>query len=210
MKLLKPLLTLTLLFFFVSFNLVAGEHIGIGTHFGIQHDVGSLETFPYETLKPQMNTIFGVSVKSDYKYLFLQIGIDKTFLLFSSDVTGSNTKLTKSNIQYLSIPVYAGINFSIKDRGKFFLGIGGTYISGSGTITTTDGNLNFSTITPAYGFLTGLQISVTNDLDFTIELEYLQGSSNPVTNTNPTKTWKDFPINYNGNRYYFGFRYYAI
>jgi len=32
MKLLKPLLTLTLLFFFVSFNLVAGEHIGIGTH----------------------------------------------------------------------------------------------------------------------------------------------------------------------------------
>ncbi len=210
MKYYKKNLILMLFVFAFQVNIFAGQHIGIGTHIGIQYDVGLLEKTSYDTLSPQINYITGISIKSDYKYLFLQVGIDKSFPIVKSEIAGTTTKLIKSNIQYISTPVYSGINFPIRDRGKFFLGLGGAYILGSGTLTTTDGITNFNSVNTVYGFITGIQISVSYSLDFIMEWEYIQGSSDPVVNTDIGKTWKNFQINYSGNRFYLGIRYYAI
>jgi opacity protein-like surface antigen len=205
------LLPLLLLLFFRYSDINAGEYIGVGGHAGLQYDVGNLSGQKGADFKGQHNVILGVTLKLDRDPLFFRTGADRTLLLAKGEVLNNSIGTLESvNIQYTSIPLYAGLNFRIRDRGKFYIGFGIVYIMGSGEVKTTAEKVKINETDFGTGFLTGVQLRVGNNTRVFAEWEYISGRTKPVINTSSTNTWKDFSVDYTGHRIYIGASYYIL
>lgn len=209
----KKIIIVPLLFLlvFVYLEVDAGEYIGIGGHVGLQYDVGNLSGQKGADFEGQHNVIPGVTLKLDRDPVFFRTGADRT-ILFSKGKALNNSigTLESLNIQYTSIPMYAGLNFRIRDRGKFYIGFGIVFIMGNSELKTTAEKVKVKENDFGTGFLTGVQLRVGDTISVFAEWEYISGRTGPVINTSTTNTWKDFSIDYTGHRIYIGVSYYVI
>jgi opacity protein-like surface antigen len=205
------LLPLLLLLVFDHSEMDAGEYVGIGGHAGLQYDVGNLGEQKGADFEGQHNVILGVTLKLDRDPLFFRTGADRTILFAKGKVLNNSIGTLESvNIQYTAIPMYAGLNFRIRDRGKFYIGFGLVFIIGSSELKTTAEKVKVNENDFATGFLTGVQLRVGNNIRVFAEWEYLSGRTGPVVNTSTTNTWKDFSVDYTGHRIYIGASYYVL
>jgi opacity protein-like surface antigen len=205
------LFPLLLLLVFIYSEIDAGEYVGIGGRAGLQYDVGNLGEQQGADYEGQHNIILGVILKLDRDPLFFRTGADRTILFAKGKVLNNSIgTLEKLNIQYTAIPLYAGLNFRIRDRGKFYIGYGFVYIMGSGKLETTAEKVTINENDFATGFLTGVQLRVGNNIRVFAEWEYLSGRTRPVINTSTTNSWKDFSVYYTGHRIYVGASYYIF
>ncbi len=205
----KTIFLITIVVILTSSFLYAGEYFGIGIHGGFHYDVGNLTSKPDINLDTQINYMFGGSIKFDSDPLFIRIGNDYTLLAGGGSVKdNSYGKLTEVNIQYISIPFHTGVNFPVYDTGKFFIGIGGTYIIGKGSITTTDGKFEISDKQLGLSFIIGGQIKITEIFRTYLNLIYSTAGSDPLVSI--SGTWKDFSVDYSGMRVHLGISLYFI
>ncbi len=205
------LISLLLILVFSYSGINAGEYVGVGGHAGLQYDVGNLSGQKGADFEGQHNVILGVTLKLDRDPVFFRTGADRTILFSKGKVLNNSIGTLESvNIQYTSIPLYAGLNFRIRDRGKFFMGFGLVFIMGSGELETTTEKVKIKENDFGTGFLTGVQLRAGNNIRIIAEWEYISGRTGPVINTSTTNTWKDFSVDYTGHRIYIGASYYIL
>ncbi len=212
-NLVKKIILIPLLPFLISLSsgVNAGEYVGVGGYAGLQYDVGNLSGQKGADFEGQHNAIAGVIMKLDRDPLFFRTGANRTFLIAEGKVLNNSMGTLESlNIQYTSIPLYAGLNFRIRDRGKFYIGFGVAFIMGSGEVKTTNEKVKINENDFATGFMTGVQLRVGNNSRVFAEWEYLSGRTRPVINTSTTNAWKDFSVDYSGHRIYIGASYYIL
>ncbi|MCP4131230.1 MAG: outer membrane beta-barrel protein [bacterium] len=207
----KKILIITVITLTFPTLLWAADFIGVGAQVGFQYDVGNLESRPGIETEAQSNILLGAFVKIDRGPLFMRTGADHTFSLGAGKVLNSSAgKLSKTNIQYTSIPLYLGVNFPVRDKGKFYIGMGGTYLLGRGNVTTSAGVTTISDWAYGPGFLAGIQLRVGDSIRFFMEWEYLSAKTDPVVNIDTGSTWKDFSVDFTGHRIHLGMLYYII
>ncbi len=189
--------------------------IGFGLHIGAQHDVGNFgSNDPSIQIDPQNNYFLGFSSKSNFfSFLFIKLGVDSTLLINKGEVLeNSSAEIESLKIHYVSIPLFLGFNYKIMDVGNFYMGPGLAYLLGRGRITCTAPALSddIDTNTWGYGFIAGIELELTSSIRFYFELEYLDGRSTAVQQTQSSNEWKNFYINYSGPRLILGIMYYVI
>ncbi len=193
-------------------TLHSGEYIGLGIHAGFHNDVGNMGQQGNSVIYAgQFNGILGVSAKIDRDPLFIRTGADRSMVLMDGEVKdNSSGELKKTRISYTSIPLYAGINFRIRERGKFYMGMGPVYLLGNGSVHTIDEKVQIRDKIYCLGFITGVQLRVDNYIQVYAEWEYISARSAPKINTDPGQTWKDYSIDYSGHRLHLGFSYFIL
>ena len=193
-------------------KIFGGEYIGFGVHGGLHYDVGNLANEGSDvTYEGQNNLIMGVSAKFDRDPLFMRTGADRSVVMTKGKVVNSSDgKLEQTKISYTSIPAYMGLNFRIREKGKFYMGAGLAYILGSGTVKTTDGTTRVEGNLFGLGFITGVQLRVGNAIQVYTEWEYISARTRPRVARDAANTWKDFSIDYSGHRMHLGLSYYIL
>ncbi|HPR50119.1 MAG TPA: outer membrane beta-barrel protein [Spirochaetota bacterium] len=188
----------------------AGDNIGLAAHMGLHYDVGNLSALPGAQVSPQINIILGARVKTDIRFFFMQLGIEQTFLVSEGEILNdSYGELKKTSIQYLAFPLYGGLNFPVRDRGKFYIGAGGAWIIGTGYLKSTTARKNLREIIFSHGFITGMQIRLTKDFGLYLDLEMLFSDTGPAIDIDPAHDWKNFSPDYSGSRFHCGVFYYV-
>ncbi len=189
----------------------ARDFIGFGIHSGLQYDVGNLGAMNNIDYIGQHSAIAGISIKIDSTPFFFRAGADRSIMIAKGKVLNSSAgKLQELKIEYTSIPTYAGLNFKIRERGKFYIGFGDVYIVGSGKIKTTDREENINKNVFGLGILTGIQLRVGINTKVYAEWEYISAKTEPVVNISTGNSYKDFSIDFTGHRIHFGFSYYIL
>ena len=190
----------------------ASEHIGVGWHAGYTRDMGNLSEMTGVTFRPQNNYIAGIMFKLDFQFFFLRFGVDRSVLADRGEIKDSSMgSLESLNIQFTSVPVFTGLNFPVRDRGAFFMGIGGEYIITGGDIRTTAGRTRIDTDIFGFGFISGIQIRASDSVRALLEWEYLYAKTGPVADIDsPSLGQKSFAADYTGHRIFIGILYYMI
>ena len=194
----------------LPYLLYGRDNIGIALHTGMHYDVGNLSALPGAQITPQINIIVGTKVKADIWFAFVQLGIQQSFLASEGRVINDSWgTLKKTSIQYMSFPLYGGLNFPVRDRGTFYIGVGGAWILGSGYIQTATSKKNLNQVIFSHGFMTGMQIRLWKRIGLYFEWEYLYARTGPVINTDSAHNWKDFSADFSGHRFHCGVFYYV-
>lgn len=204
MKVLKIILLVALV---VSpLPLLSAGRISGGLYLGYQYDVGNL----YE--KPlmagfQQNVAAGGMFKIDLGLLFFRTGADFSYPAEKGRILkGSAGDVTGTEIWFVEVPVYGGINIPVRDYGLFYMGGGGSYIFGMGDVAVSTGDKKINEQLFGWGFIAGIESVVTADISLFLEWEYMKVSSSPVASTG-AGTYNDFSIDYTGSRYRLGVMY---
>lgn len=191
----------------------AKEIFGIGFYLGGQHDVGTLSSYNSDIqLDPQNNYIVGFSCKVNIICIFLRTGMDTSFLISDGGVKETSDDIESTDIQFTTIPFFAGLNFRIHDKGEFYMGAGCAYMLGRGKIETqaSSSNEDIDTFIWATGFIAGVGLNISSSASFYIEWEYLNGKSDSIIQTQSTNDWNNYYIDFTGHRILLGFMYYLI
>lgn len=221
----KFIFRIIILFIFFSITMAsvvfANDMVGIGIHVGFQQNVGSLRGYSYDpTIEydPQNNIFLGASFKFNIRFFMLRTGVDSSFLMNKGSRPDDSTNISTYNVQYTAIPVFIGMIFPILSRGEFYMGGGGAYITGTGTIKSAGSTEeeDLSVTAEAYGVMAGIQLETVSSIRIYLEWQYLNGRSKPLRKTraapydinNPD--WKDYYVDYTGHRILVGVMYYII
>ncbi len=177
-----------------------------GLYLGYQYDVGNLSGKPVWADR-QQNVSAGAMIKIDLGFLFFRSGADFSYPAESGALNnGSAGSVTGTDASFTEVPVYAGINIPVRDYGMFYMGAGGSYIFGTGNITTTSGRESINEQLFGYGFIAGIESAVTADFSLFLEWEYMTVSSSPVASTG-AGPYDDYYMDYTGSRYRLGVMY---
>lgn len=199
---------------FYGGTLRAEHNAGFGIHFGMHQNVGNYKSNDSSVLvDPQNNFLYGISLKLNALCFFARTGIDFTYLMNKGKVLEDPANNIQSyNIQYRAIPFFLGFNYQILDTGNFYMGPGGAYIMGRGKMSYSDSSLSKKINTSAWGigFISGLELSLSDAVRFYFEWEYLDGRALSVQQTQTTDNWKDLYIDYTGSRIMAGVIYYVL
>lgn len=192
----------------------AEEYLGLGFHVGLHHNVGNMGSQnPGIKIDPQNNYFLGFTFKSNFGPAFIKFGADTTFLINRGKVLdNSNEEISSVKIHYLSVPLFAGFNYQVLDIGKFYMGPGVSYFMARGSINSATAPLSDDISATAWGvgFVSGIELNLTQYTRFYFEWRYFSGSSEPVQQTQSTYDWYDFSVDFTGHRILLGFMYYLI
>ncbi|TAL39265.1 MAG: hypothetical protein EPN93_02090 [Spirochaetes bacterium] len=192
----------------------AEQNFGVGIHVGAHHNVGNLDSYdPAMQIKPQTSLLLGCSFKANLGFFFMRAGVDTTFVFSKGEVLepSSNDTVTSYEIRYSQVPVFAGLSFPVQDVGEFYMGGGGAYLLATGTVKhPAKEEISASAI--GYGFLAGMQLTLTPNVRLYMEWEYIDARSAPVLATQPAPAdqWKNLYIDFTGHRILLGAMYYLI
>ncbi|MGB4270185.1 MAG: outer membrane beta-barrel protein [Spirochaetota bacterium] len=195
----------------------AQRYFGVGIHVGGQHDVGDLTSFyPPAQTDPQNSVIFGVAIRLSIPFFFIRTGGDASFTINKGTVLEDQATVgvDEYNVKYTMLPLYAGLQFPLRDRGVFYLGGGVSYFYGTGSVILSSGTSeDIETTAFGTGFLAGMQLHVTSSFSLYMEWMYVDARSKPViatTGTYNANNYKDLFIDYSGHRIMVGVMYYVL
>ncbi len=198
---------ITLLLLFSAGVLYAEDKFSAGLTVGYQHDAGMLSEKSGIQGDAQQNFSAGIVIKLDMGRLFLRSGVEYSYPFETGTVESDSTViLNETAIAFTEVPVYAGINISIRDFGAFYMGGGGSYIFGSGHVKTSAGNVNINEQLFGYGLLAGIESEIYSNASLLFEWEYMTARSSPVASAYGSG-YDDYPIDYSGHRVRFGVIY---
>jgi opacity protein-like surface antigen len=215
----KAIIYISLLIFLIGIHTsaFAQRYFGVGIHIGGQHDVGDLTTFyPTAQTEPQNSVIFGVAIRLSVPFFFIRTGGDASFTIDKGKVLEDQATVgvNEYNVQYTMLPLYAGLQFPLGDRGAFYLGGGVSYFYGTGSVKLSDNSSQDINATAfGAGFLAGMQLHVTSSFSLYMEWIYVDARSKPVITTTGTynpNNYKDLFIDYSGHRIMIGVMYYVL
>jgi hypothetical protein len=209
----KTIILLSLIFVLSARGASRAEDIfGIGIHFGGHQDVGNIHTQrPNILVDTQSNWLMGMSMKANIFCAFLRTGIDGTFLLNKGSVLEDSDQIQNLKIQYMSLPMFMGLRFPLRDLGECYIGGGFAYMFSYGSVKVRNQpvyDLNASTM--GYGFLCGIELSFPYYFHIYLEWQYIDARSSALFSTQTDPNLKDFYIDFSGHRFFFGVIYYAI
>ncbi len=203
--------------------LMAERNIGVGLHLGGQHNTGNIDSFyQYAQADPQNSMFVGISFKFSAPFAFLRTGVDNSFainkgnVLEDQSISASHTSegLDTYQLSYTAIPVFAGLQFPLQDKGVFYLGGGIAYFLGTGEVKSAASGTaeDISATALAFGFISGMQLHLTRKISLYMEWEYLEGRSKPVaqTDTAPANDMENFYVDYTGHRLQLGLMYFVL
>ncbi len=198
---------LTIILLLITGLLFAEDKFSAGVSLGYQHDVGMISERPGIQGDAQQNASAGIVIKLDMGRLFLRSGVEYSYPVETGAVeSGGTILLNKTAITFAEVPVYVGINISIRDFGAFYMGGGGSYIFGTGHIKTTAGDVKINEQLFGYGLLAGIETEIYSNASLLFEWEYMTARSSPVASVYGTG-YDDYPIDYSGHRVRFGVIY---
>ena len=198
---------LIIMIFFIVNNLSAEDRFSAGLTAGYQYDVGMLSEKKSVQAQVQHNISAGAVIKLDMSRLFLRTGVEYSYPFDKGViVNGTAGDVLETEITFIEVPVYGGINLPIRDFGNFYIGAGGSYVFGTGHVKTSAGNVDISEQLFGYGFLAGIESEIYSDASLLFEWEYMAARSSPVASTG-AGTYDDYSIDYSGNRFRFGVIY---
>lgn len=190
----------------IPFPLFAAGRISGGIYTGYQYDTGNLSE-KNVVADLQQNVAVGALLKIDLGFLFFRTGADYSCPVEKGRFSGESAgDVLETEISFIEAPLYAGFNIPVRDYGQFYMGGGGSYIFGMGSIKTSSGRESINEQLFGYGFITGIESEISADISIFFEWEYMSAASSPVAATG-TGTYDDYYIDYTGSRYRFGFLY---
>ena len=189
-------------------NAIYGEdRLSAGLTAGYQYDVGMLSERSGVQGQVQHNISAGAVLKLDMSGVFLRTGMEYSYPFDKGViVNGTAGDVLETEVVFIEVPVYGGINLPIRDFGAFYIGGGGSYIFGTGHVKTTAGNVNINEQLFGFGILAGIESEIYSDASLIFELEYMAARSSPVASTG-AGTYDDYSIDYSGSRIRFGVIY---
>lgn len=195
----------------------AQRYFGVGIHIAAQHDVNDLTNFYPETqTEPQNSALFGIAIRFSAPFLFIRTGGDTSFTINKGKVLQYQTTVGVNtyNVKYTMLPLYAGLQFPLTNRGAFYLGGGISYFYGTGWVILSSGTKeDINATCMGTGFLAGMQLHVSSSFSLYMEWLYNNARSNPIiqtTGTNNPNGYKDLFIDYSGHRIILGIMYYVL
>ncbi len=215
----KAITYILLLIFLIGLpvSVFAQRYFGVGIHVGGQHDVGDLTSFyPDAQTDPQNSVLFGVAIRLSIPFFFIRTGGDASFTINKGKVLDNQATVGVDayNVQYTMLPLYAGLQFPLRDRGAFYLGGGVSYFYGTGSVKLSSGvSEDINATAFGAGFLAGMQLYVTSSFSLYMEWVYVEARSKPVITTTGTynaSNYKDLFIDYSGHRILLGVMYYVL
>jgi opacity protein-like surface antigen len=189
----------------------AENYFSIGSHIGLQHNVGNPDSRDTSIqIDPQNNFLLGLSLKANYSFLFARSGADISYLINKGKVLENSSEIEYTKVYFLSVPLFLGYNFKILDIGNLYMGPGLSYFLARGKITSTSPGLseNVNATGWGFGFLTGIEYVLSAKLNFYFEWEYLNGQSKPFMRSSSSRNYDDVYIDFTGHRINFGIRYF--
>jgi opacity protein-like surface antigen len=192
----------------------ADQNFGVGIHVGAHHNVGNMDSYdPSMQIKPQTSFLLGCAFKANLGFFFMRAGVDTSFVFSKGEVLepSSTDTVTSYEIQYSQVPFFAGLRFPVQDVGEFYLGGGGAYLLATGTVKHP-AKEEISATAIGYGFLAGMQLTLTPNVRLYMEWEYIDARSAPVlaTQVAPADNWKNLYIDFTGHRILLGAMYYLL
>lgn len=196
----------------ISGRLSAEDILGIGIHLGGHYNVGNINSQQPDILvESQTNLLLGLSLKTNFYFLFVRTGVDGTFLLNKGRVLEGSDQIQNYKIQYMSVPGFIGLRFPLKDSGECYIGGGIAYLWSYGSVKVRgypSYDLNSSAL--GYGFLCGISLSFPVYVQLYLEWQYIDARTAAVIKTQSGYDWKNFYIDFTGHRFFVGVIYYAI
>jgi len=187
--------------------LFAEDKFSAGLTAGYQYDVGMLSEKPGIIGNVQQNISGGLILKLDMSRVFIRSGVEYSYPFrrgrIVENISGNNVEGTF--ITFTEVPVYGGINLSIRDFGAIYLGGGGSYIFGSGHAGTTSGSKKINEQLFGYGILAGVESEIYSNASLMFEWEYMSARSAPVASA--SGSYNDYSIDYSGHRVRLGMIY---
>jgi opacity protein-like surface antigen len=203
------LLFLLVIFFYASPAYTERDNILLSFIMGYHYDVGNLRSTENSGYSVQHSLFLGLNYKADLSFFFLQLGLNKSFILSSASISDNSLDELKSfEINYYAAPMYLGINFPIKEHAKVYIGAGIVYYLIDGKVKTTVRNYNFNEIAFGQAITLGLQYRSLENIGIFIQWEYVRVNTAPVADIDSTNNWKNFDIDLTGSRTLFGLTYY--
>ncbi|HOQ11991.1 MAG TPA: hypothetical protein PK104_06485 [Spirochaetota bacterium] len=190
-----------ILFIFINQVLLASGKVSGGITIGYQNDVGNFDEKSGASVDYQNNLSLGGIFKFDMGFVFFRSGVEYSYPIEKGKIRdGSIGNLEYTKIIFWEVPVYGGLNLTIRDYGSLYFGGGGSYIFGYGYVEGASKN-KIDTQLFGTGFIAGIESEIFNDMSFLVEWEYMSVRSSPVASTG---TYKDVTIDYSGNRFRIG------
>ena len=177
-----------------------------GLYLGYQYDTGNLSEKPLEA-DLQQNIAAGCLLRIDLGMLFFRTGADFSYPVIKGRIiNGTGGDVTGTDIYFVEVPVFAGIDIPVRDYGLFYMGAGGSYIFGMGSIETGPGDEKINEQLFGWGFIAGIESVINGDVSLFVEWEYITVSSSPVASSG-AGAYDDYCIDYSGSRYRLGVMY---
>ncbi|NLV66634.1 MAG: porin family protein [Spirochaetes bacterium] len=194
------------LLLFCSMPIYSAGTISGGLYLGYQYDAGNLSGKAVDA-DLQQNVAVGGLLRIDLGILFFRTGADFSYPFEKGRIHNSSAgDITGTDSWFVEVPVYAGLGIPVRDYGMFYMGAGGSYIFGMGSVSATSGNEQINEQLFGWGFIAGIESVVSNDLSLFVEWEYMTVSSSPFASSG-TGTYNDYYMDYTGNRYRLGVMY---
>ena len=187
-------------------SLHAESKVSAGISAGYQYDTGRLAERNGINADVQQNVSIGAAFKFDMSFLFFRSGVEYSYPIEKGKVSdGSAGALTETSLSFYEVPVFGGLNIPLRDYGSFYIGGGGAYIFGTGSVRTTSGNTGINEQLFGWGFLAGVESEIYSGASLFMELEYVAARTSPVVSA--SGTYDDFYADYSGHRFRFGVLY---
>jgi len=197
---------ISILLLFTANILYAEDKFSAGVTAGYQYDVGMISEQTGLQGKVQQNISAGFVLKLDMSRLFLRTGVEYSYPFQKGKISYSSAgSVERTAVSFIEVPVYTGVNLVIRDFGAFYMGGGGSYIFGSGNVKTASGNKKINEQLFGYGIIAGVQSEIYSNASLLFEWEYMSARTSPVAST--AGTYKDYSIDYSGQRFRFGIIY---
>jgi len=198
---------IVIILIFITNSLYSEDRLSAGLTAGYQYDVGMLSEKRSIQAQVQHNISAGVIFKLDMSRVFLRSGAEYSYPFDKGViVNGSAGDILETELKFIEVPVYGGINLPIRDFGVFYLGGGGSYIFGMGHVAASAGNKDISEQLFGFGFLAGIESEIYSEASLIFEWEYMAARSAPVASTG-AGSYDDYSIDYSGHRIRFGVIY---
>lgn len=200
----KKFLYAVIMLFLIITPLFSKERISAGITAGYLYDAGNFSGQAGFDGTVQQNVSAGAAFKIDFNYIFLRSGAEIYYPYVKGDF-GNNVE--KTEVSFVEAPFYAGINFFIRNYGSLYIGGGGSYIFGFGSIKTSSGKININEQLFGYGLISGLELEIHSSTSFLLEWGYTVSKSSPVAPSNQLDPFNDYSVDFSGHRIRAGFLY---
>lgn len=191
-------------FIILSAPLYSQERVSAGVTAGYHYDAGNFSGKQNFDGTVQQNISAGAVFKLDFNFIFLRSGAEFSYPFIKGKYGGN---IDTTDVYFVEVPLYAGLNLPIRNFGAFYMGAGGSYIFGSGDIKTSSGKVDISEQLFGYGFIAGIESEIHNSLSFIMEWGYVSAKSSPLAVFDPTDLYDDYYIDFTGHRIRAGFLY---
>lgn len=205
MMIMKKIFLIIALFLVAQDALLASGKVSAGITAGYQYDAGNLAEKAGINADVEQNVSAGVVLKFDMGFLFFRSGVEYSYPLEKGEIGDGSTGFVKeTSLSFFEVPAYMGINLPIRGYGFFYLGGGGSYIFGTGSVKTDKTN-RISEQLFGWGFIAGIESEIYSNASVIFEWEYMSAVGSPVASA--SGTYDDYCIDYTGSRYRLGVIY---